>query len=117
MPRGRVPAIGRTVTRPSSTRTSTSGELPTTWKSPKLKKYMYGVGLMVRSARYRSMGAAANGIDMRWEITTCMQSPARMYSLMARTACSKSSWLKLERNSGSLPGGAFRSTPRRGVIG
>ncbi|MCY1450493.1 hypothetical protein D9M71_673050 [compost metagenome] len=39
-PRGRVPAIGRTVIRLSSTRTSTSGELPTTWKSPKLKKYM-----------------------------------------------------------------------------
>ena len=43
--------FGRTVIRLSSTRTSTSGELPTTWKSPKLKKYMYGVGLKQRSAR------------------------------------------------------------------
>ena len=32
-PRGRVPAIGRTVTSPSSTRTRISGELPMTWMS------------------------------------------------------------------------------------
>ncbi|MNH35538.1 hypothetical protein D3C79_962310 [compost metagenome] len=70
----------------SSTRTSTSGELPTTWKSPKLKKYMYGVGLKQRSARYRSIGAALKSIDIRCDGTTCMQSPARMYSLMVSTA-------------------------------
>jgi hypothetical protein len=30
-PRGRVPAIGRTMASPPCTRTSTSGEAPTTW--------------------------------------------------------------------------------------
>jgi hypothetical protein len=39
-PRLRVPAIGRTVTLPSSRRTRISGEAPTTWKSSKLKKNM-----------------------------------------------------------------------------
>ena len=32
-PRGRVPAIGRRVTSPSSTRTRISGELPMMWMS------------------------------------------------------------------------------------
>ena len=36
-PRVRVPAIGRTVTVPSSTRTRISGDAPTTWKSSKSK--------------------------------------------------------------------------------
>ena len=34
VPRGRVPAIGRTVTSPSSTRTMTSGEAPASAWSP-----------------------------------------------------------------------------------
>lgn len=33
LPRGRVPAMGRTVISPSSTRTITSGEEPTRWTS------------------------------------------------------------------------------------
>ena len=50
-PRGRVPAIGRTVTRPSATRTSSSGELPTSSSPSSTKWYMYGDGLSTRSAR------------------------------------------------------------------
>jgi hypothetical protein len=34
-PRGRVPAIGRSVTVSPSLRTRISGDAPTTWKSPK----------------------------------------------------------------------------------
>jgi hypothetical protein len=34
-PRGRVPAIGRSVMSRPSLRTRISGEAPTTWKSPK----------------------------------------------------------------------------------
>ena len=36
-PRGRVPAIGRSVIAPPETRTMVSGEAPTTWWSPKSK--------------------------------------------------------------------------------
>ena len=41
------------------------------------------------------MGAAANGIDMRWEITTCMQSPAKTYSFARATAARNCASLKL----------------------
>ena len=39
-PRGRVPAMGRVSTRPSSTRTSISGEAPAIAESPSFRKYM-----------------------------------------------------------------------------
>jgi hypothetical protein len=39
---------------------------------------MYGDGLTERSARYSEIAGAANGRDMRCEITTCMMSPAAM---------------------------------------
>src|SRR3989475_8380099 len=41
-PAGRVPAMGRTVTSPPSTRTSTSGELPTNAKSSNWRWNRYG---------------------------------------------------------------------------
>ena len=50
-PRGRVPAIGRVETLRPVTVTSGSGEAPTTWKSSKSRKYMYGDGLTARSPR------------------------------------------------------------------
>ena len=52
-PRGRVPAIGRTVTwRVSlSTRTNTSGEAPTSVAEGSSIAYMYGAGLVTRNAR------------------------------------------------------------------
>ena len=50
-PRLRVPAMGRTVTTPSSRRTRTSGDEPTMLKPSSSRKYRYGDGLMVRSAR------------------------------------------------------------------
>ena len=56
LPRGRVPAMGRTVTVSSSTRTSTSGELPTSDIPSSSRKYRYGDGFRLRSARYRSNG-------------------------------------------------------------
>ena len=55
-PRGRVPAIGRTVTRPPATRTSSSGELPTSSTPSSTRWYMYGDGLSARSARYSVAG-------------------------------------------------------------
>jgi hypothetical protein len=50
---------------------------------------MYGDGLSDRSARYSDNGDASKGIDMRCEITTCMMSPAAMYSFARATACLK----------------------------
>src|SRR5207245_587358 len=47
-PRGRVPAMGRTVTSPPSARTSTSGELPTSAKSSNWRWNRYGAGLRAR---------------------------------------------------------------------
>ena len=51
-PRGRVPAIGRGA-RPAGrvTVSSGSGLAPAIWKSPKSRKYMYGLGLTARSPR------------------------------------------------------------------
>ena len=50
-PRGRVPAIGCVSTRDPSTRTSISGDDPTTDTPPIRMKYMYGDGFTCRSAR------------------------------------------------------------------
>jgi hypothetical protein len=50
-PRGRVPAMGRVLTRRPVTVSSGSGEAPTIWKSSKSRKYMYGDGLTARSPR------------------------------------------------------------------
>ena len=51
-PRRRVPAIGRSVTVPLAlTRTSSSGELPTISTPSSTRWYMYGDGLITRSAR------------------------------------------------------------------
>ena len=50
-PRGRVPAIGRVLTRRPLTVISGSGLAPAISKSPKSRKYMYGLGLTARSPR------------------------------------------------------------------
>jgi hypothetical protein len=50
---------------------------------------MYGDGLSERSARYSDSGSAPNGIDIRCDSTTCMMSPAAMYSLARATAAQK----------------------------
>ena len=55
-PRGREPAIGNVTTRPAVTLTSVSGLDPTTAKSDPAascswNRYMYGLGLIVRSTR------------------------------------------------------------------
>ncbi len=50
-PRQRVPAMGWTMARPSSTLTSASGEEPTTSNPSKRNRYMYGDGLVARSTR------------------------------------------------------------------
>ena len=44
VPRGRVPAIGRTVSSRPSRRTITSGEAPSTVRAPRRRKNMYGDG-------------------------------------------------------------------------
>ncbi len=41
--------------------------------------------MRLRNARYRSMASAPKGSDMRWASTTCMTSPARMYSRILST--------------------------------
>ena len=69
------------VTWPSSTSTSSSGEAPTIWYSPKFRKYMYGLGLIERRARYRLTGLADVGTDRRCEGTIWKHSPAAMASL------------------------------------
>ena len=56
-PRRRVPAIGRLITRPSSTCTIGSGDEPTSVASGWRTKYMYGDGLTWRSTRYTSNGS------------------------------------------------------------
>ncbi len=50
-PRGRVPAIGRVDTRLPATVISGSGLAPAISKSPKSRKYMYGLGLTARRPR------------------------------------------------------------------
>ncbi len=51
-PRRRVPAIGRSVTvRSVATRIRSSGELPTISVPSSTRWYMYGDGLITRSAR------------------------------------------------------------------
>ena len=49
--RGRVPAIGRVDTRRPVTVMSGSGLAPAISKSPKSRKYMYGLGLTARRPR------------------------------------------------------------------
>ena len=56
-PRRRVPAIGRLITRPSSSCTIGSGDEPTSVASGWRTKYMYGDGLTWRSTRYTSNGS------------------------------------------------------------
>ena len=50
-PRGRVPAIGRSLHPALVTFTSISGDAPTRATSPKSRKNMYGDGLTVRNPR------------------------------------------------------------------
>ena len=50
-PRNRVPAMGREITRPSSSCTIGSGEHPTSVSSSSRTKYMYGLGFTWRSVR------------------------------------------------------------------
>ncbi len=47
---------------------------------------MYGDGLSERSARYSDSGEDANGRRIRCDSTTCITSPAAMYSFARRTA-------------------------------
>ena len=48
---GRVPAIGREITRPSRSCTMGSGEEPTIVTAGWRRKYMYGLGLTWRRTR------------------------------------------------------------------
>ncbi|GAO04395.1 hypothetical protein PSR1_03289 [Anaeromyxobacter sp. PSR-1] len=50
-PRRRVPAMGRSVTSPSSSFTSVSGDEPTSARGPSFTKNRYGEGFTRRSAR------------------------------------------------------------------
>ena len=50
-PRGRVPATGRVATRRPETVINGSGLAPAISKSPKSRKYMYGLGLTALSPR------------------------------------------------------------------
>src|SRR6266568_3655965 len=68
LPRGCVPAIGRSSTRPSSMRTSTSGEEPTMLVLPRRRKKRYGDGLMLRRARYTVKGSARSSVSTRRDI-------------------------------------------------
>ena len=58
LPRGRVPAKGRIVTVPPSTRVMISGEAPTRHVVPDCRKNMNGDGFSTRNARYTSNGLA-----------------------------------------------------------
>ena len=116
VPRGRVPAIGRTVTSPSSTRTMTSGEAPASAWSPRSRKNMYGDGLTVRRQRYTFSGAAASPSSKRWASTTWMTSPARMYSFARSTIAWYPSSVKFDRTSPATPAietGVAGGMPRR----
>ena len=88
-PRGRVPARGRVSTRRPSTRTSISGEAPATAACPSLRKYMYGDGFTILSARYTVKGSTEQATSRRRESTTWKMSPAAMYSLARRTESAK----------------------------
>ena len=44
---------------------------------------------MDRAARYTSMADAVTGIENRWEPTTWIMSPARMYSFAFKTLAEK----------------------------
>ena len=90
-PRGCVPAIGRYSSFRPPARTSISGDEPSTcippefFPPPNRRKYIYGDGFTVRSARYRSNGATPGSKSQRCESTTWKMSPAAMYSLARRT--------------------------------
>ncbi len=111
-PRGRVPAMGRTVTMPSSTRTRTSGELPTRETPSSSRKYRYGEGFRLRSARYRSKGEARSSKASRWLSTIWKASPARTYSRMRSTPRSKPS-----REIELAKGGSRSGSGRRAIGG
>ena len=57
------------VTVPSRSRTSTSGDEPTTENPPKSKWNRKGAGLIRRSARYNENGGKANGTENRCDRT------------------------------------------------
>ena len=96
LPLLRVPAMGFTLIRPSSTFTSISGEEPANVVSPSLRKNMYGEGLITRRARYMSNGAALSAVENLCDSTVWMMSPAEMYCLMRSTASINDPLLKLE---------------------
>ena len=60
---------------------------------------MYGEGFKHLRARYKSKGSDSKGIDMRCEITVCMTSPDKTYSLIESTACLNLSSEKPEMKS------------------
>src|SRR5699024_5392502 len=95
--RGREPAIGKVVTVPAETLMRVSGEEPTTWKFPagppgRWSRYMYGEGLIVRSARYTSNGSASHSRSNRPLRTTCSHVPRAISRLTSRTDSSYSPW-------------------------
>ena len=98
-PRGRVPAIGRMIASRPTTLTCGSGEEPTTARSGKFKKNMYGLGLMSRSTRYTSNGSALVGISKRCDTTHWKMSPAAMYSFTLETLSTNASRPTLEATS------------------
>src|SRR6185312_5329631 len=100
-PRLRVPASGRTMTLPSFMRTRISGDEPTTWVSPRSKKYMYGDGFSARRARYTSTGRALKPMLRRCDGTTWNTSPARMYALQRSTITSNASFVNDDLKSRS----------------
>ncbi len=113
-PRGRVPAMGRDTTRPSSSCTIGSGDEPTRVTSGWRRKYMYGLGFTWRSTRYTSKGSAFSSRSKRWASTTWKMSPARMCSLATSTAAQYISApiVEVTSGSGSLgSGGSTRGSP------
>ena len=100
-PRQRVPAIGRLMTRPSSSCTSASGDDPTSVASGWRRRYMYGDGLTWRSTRYTSNGSTSPSRSNRCARMISKMSPAKMCSRAASTASWNSRPAIVDVNAGS----------------
>ena len=104
-PRGREPAIGKVIACPLSTLISVSGLEPITLKSRpsasvSVMKYMYGLGLSVRSTRYTSNGSAGESRSRRWDITVWNTSPSTMCRFVSSTQRSYSALAVRNRSWG-----------------
>ena len=94
------------MTVPSSTVTSASGEEPTTSKrrppgASSRTRYMYGLGLVRRSARYSDNASTSVSTLNRCDTTTWNTSPSRMACLPSSTMAWNCSRVRVDAGSGA----------------